>query len=172
MTKREHSAMNLRSFSVRGEPNRRMSDDATVYFGYTVNSVAVCSLGCCYGHHVVQRRFVESEPSILEDASNAGFPNFRITLDPSHFSFMPNEISQLARDIAEQLRAEGLAAGADVEEAVQRILDKVETVGGFDLTTYEDDDDDEDDEDDEFTEEELDDRWDDDDDEDEDEEQP
>lgn len=153
-----------------------MSDDATVYLGYTVNTVALCSLGCCYGHHCVRSRHVADESPLLEDASGSGFANVRITLDPYHFSFMPNEITQLARDIAESLRVDGgFKVGDDgfgLDEAVQQVLDKVETVGGFDLATYEtyDDDDDDDvagsEDEDEFTDEELDDRWDDDDDED------
>ena len=152
-----------------------MSDDATVYFGYTVNTVALCSLGCCYGHRVLRSWHARDEPQVLAHATECGFANVGATLDPYHFSFMPNqEITQLARDIAESLRVDGRPAVSSEEtldEFVQLVLDKVETVGGFDLTTYEtfSDDEDEDDEDDEFTEEELDDRWDDDDDEDEDE---
>lgn len=151
-----------------------MSDDAIVYFGYTVNTVALCSLGYCYGHHCVQSRCMASESPLLAYVDERGFAYVgRDSLDPYHFSFMPNEITQLARDIAEVLRNEGgfkvSDEGFGLDEAVQQVLDKVETVGGFDLTTYEvdDDDDDEDDEDDEFTDDELDDRWDDDDDEDE-----
>lgn len=147
-----------------------MSDDAIVYLGYTVNTVALCSLGCCYGHRVLRSWHARDEPQVLAHVVGCGFANVGITLDPSHFSFMPNEITQLARDVADALRKDGRPAVSSEEtldEFVQEVLDKVEAVGGFDLTTYEvDDDEDDDDEDDEFTDEELDDRWDDDDDED------
>lgn len=154
-----------------------MSDDATLYFGYTVNTVALCSLGCCYGHRVVRTWHARDEPQVLAHATERGFANVWTTLDPYHWSFMPNEeITQLARDIVDSLRGDWLQSRTDSKapdaELVQQVLDKVETVGGFDLSTYEvDEDDDDDDEENEdgFTKEELDDRWDEDDDEDDDE---
>lgn len=161
----------LHSENCYGRNVNGANDNDVVMFTQTrINSVSLCSFGCCYGHRVLRSRCVENESEILEYAETCGLTrNLGLTMttlsnedaDETAIEYeiagmietdpdAPLEFSSVNRDGIEKLVKYVVdkieAIGIDVREQFVDLLDDIED--GWD-------DDEDDDEDDDA----LDDRW-------------